>query len=267
MSDDIADILRQAESLWKASRCKEALAQYDLALSLTLDNESKQGEIFLGRGYAILNSQDPDVATDVELRRDAVNNLKSAKAISIKLGNTRAANFVQQIIDKEGKLHVHGHDHGHDGSKSSGTCCSTTQEQVEGSTEKVKERECSEHDVVARAAATRAAEMTNTESKRGDSGVWTEEADERLISLVAKLGVGKWEEMSLAIKDYGEVGNILLSVEQIKGRWNYLKPFVKHEFEHGQGMDKERKCGHSCGTCPTRVSCQLHAAIDIEDLC
>ena len=262
MNPKLNDILTQAETYWKESRCQEALSQYDLALTLTLDNESKHGEILLGRGYAILNSKDPIVVDDQKLRMEAVNNLKQAKAISIKQGNTRAADFVQTIIDQKGKLHLpsekdgHGHGHGHNGE---GCCSSSTNQNEDGSAAK----DCGTHDAVAKSVATRAS--LYAEGK--DVGIWTEDADEHLISLVAKLGViGSWEEISIALKSTGEVGEELISISVLKSRWNYLKPYVKEEFENGNGEEKARKCGHSCGTCPTRVTCKLHEAVDIEDI-
>jgi hypothetical protein len=243
----------------------EALQQYDKALDLASSNESKQGEILLGRGYSILNSRDEKVLEDTRLRLEAVQNLEHAKAISVKNGNERAAAFVQQIIDKEGKLHVHDHDHDGEG------CCSSKQD---GTGE--RGGECSSHDVVARTAALRAAAAGESVAKDGTDQVdgirtgttmnatnWTKDLDERLISIIAKLGVGRWEEVSYALQEEEKMES-LLSVNELQGRWAYLKPFVKHEFE--QGVDKKRKCGHTCGTCPTRPSCQLHEAVDIEDL-
>ena len=259
---DLTQCLQLAERLWKESKMIEALQQYDKALDLASSNESKQGEILLGRGYSILNSRDEKVLADTQLRLEAVRNLERAKAISVKHGNERAANFVQQIIDKEGKLHVH--DHVHDDVEGNSGCCSSKQD----GTGEAASGECSSHDVVARTAASRAAAeatTTTTTTTTTTDVLWTEDLDERLISIIAKLGVGRWEEVSYALQEEESMES-LLSVNELKVRWTYLKPFVKHEFEHGEGMDKKRKCGHTCGTCPTRPSCELHAAVDIEDL-
>jgi hypothetical protein len=276
--------LSNAETYWKESRTQEALEQYDLALQLTSTNESKTGEILLGRGYAILNSSDPTVVQDQALQRQGLHNLETAKEISVKLGNDRAALFVQQIIDQKGKLHVHDTA----GGKKSGGCC---KEESKANENEGDEHHCSSHDAVAKTSAAAAAAAAaaalvdmgtdmaaglppqpsspdNAGGVGGDGGGgrWTSAMDERLISLVAKLGVKRWEEVSMALKELEEGVAVLFSVQQLEQRWAYLKPFVKYELEHGDGMDKERSCGHTCNTCPTRSTCELHDAVDIEDL-
>jgi hypothetical protein len=54
------------------------------------------------------------------------------------------------------------------------------------------------------------------------------------------------------------------TAKEVEMRWLLLAPSVKVEMED---RDKERACGHSCGTCPTKPTCQLHDAVglDMED--
>ena len=55
-----------------------------------------------------------------------------------------------------------------------------------------------------------------------------------------------------------------LTATMVEHRWALLTPTLKEEFAD---QEKERACGHSCGSCPTRPACQLHDALetDIED--
>ena len=257
--------LRQAEILWKESKTAEALDEYNYALQLTVNNETKYGEILLGKGYAILNSTDSTIVNNKALQLEGIQNLEKAKEISIKLGNDRAAAFVQKIIDQKGKLHVHDTDSGSGNGSGSGSgdgCCKQGDNQPEDNTT------CFAHDDVGKnaAAAAAAAVVSATMTANKSNNQWSEDMDERLISLVAKLGVHQWEEVSIAMKELEEEVESHLSVQVLQERWAVLKPFVKHELEHGDGMNKKRKCGHSCNTCPTRSTCELHAAVDIEDL-
>ena len=82
---DLTQCLQLAERLWKESKMIEALQQYDKALDLASSNESKQGEILLGRGYSILNSRDEKVLADTQLRLEAVRNLEDACFLEPKL--------------------------------------------------------------------------------------------------------------------------------------------------------------------------------------
>jgi hypothetical protein len=54
------------------------------------------------------------------------------------------------------------------------------------------------------------------------------------------------------------------TAKEVEMRWLLLAPSVKVEMED---RDKERACGHSCGTCPTKPTCKLHDAVglDMED--
>ena len=58
-----------------------------------------------------------------------------------------------------------------------------------------------------------------------------------------------------------------LTAVAVEQRWALLIPTLKEEFAD---QEKERSCGHSCGSCPTRPACQLHDALettdDIEDM-
>lgn len=49
---------------------------------------------------------------------------------------------------------------------------------------------------------------------------------------------------------------------QLRQWWADIAPTVKAEL----ATDTTRACGHTCGTCPTRSTCGLHDALDIEDL-
>ena len=114
------------------------------------------------------------------------------------------------------------------------------------------------------------------------------DADETLVALVANQGPRDWEAMvepllaamasssseqtgeerrEAAAGGTGESVATSLSADDISARWEHLRPLLREEFATGGGMDKERKCGHTCGTCPTRKTCHLHGAIeDIEDV-
>ena len=59
-------------------------------------------------------------------------------------------------------------------------------------------------------------------------------------------------------------GQPRLTAGDVVKMWNSIKPVVRNELLHD--ADKERACGHTCHTCPTRKTCHLHAAVDIEDM-
>ena len=66
-----------------------------------------------------------------------------------------------------------------------------------------------------------------------------------------------------------QAGHTPPSPTSLERRWREdLGPRVAARLED----DPEMKCGHTCGTCPTKATCQLHDALDagavrdIEDL-
>ena len=138
--------------------------------------------------------------------------------------------FIKMLLEQNGKLHP---------DKGDGGCC--------------KEKEgCNEHDDVAKAVAT------------GGDG-WSKEEESLLVQLVARDGLGRWEAKAAELSSKHRADGGSLSGEEVELRWNEMAPRVKEELME---IERQRECGHSCGTCPTRHDCSLHEAvgIDIEDL-
>ena len=89
-----------------------------------------------------------------------------------------------------------------------------------------------------------------------------------LQQLVADHGVGDWNAKAkiLSSEDTG-IHSQLLDAQGVRGSevakmWFRIKPIVKIQLK----SDDTRACGHTCGTCPTRSTCHLHDAVDIEDM-
>lgn len=91
-----------------------------------------------------------------------------------------------------------------------------------------------------------------------------------LVQLVAESGPGNWEEKSTTIVERlytlpsvpEEMLRNCRSAEYIEARWNAIAPIVRIRLE----AEVQMPCGHTCGTCPTRNTCHLHEALDIEDI-
>ena len=84
------------------------------------------------------------------------------------------------------------------------------------------------------------------------------ESDSKLVSAVADHGDQAWDQIAQ------EHFQGLATGVQLKQRWNAIAPSVKDKVGDGSNS---MSCGHSCNSCPTRSSCQLHDALgDIEDM-
>ena len=286
--------LSAAEALWQKGNTRGALREYDAALALAREHgdEAKEGEIQLGKGFAILNTHPAASAAattkssgaeegpplDPELCALAVASLEAARDLAAKAGNAQAVAFVQQLLDSNGKLHHKAH-----GECEHHRVCS-------GEDEGGTVHQCSDHNEIARRTAVRAARSSAAGTAMDDDGrntVWTADADEILIAVVAKDGPRDWQlkaaelggalAVAAAAAETEDDANDdednlrrqslpLFNADEVATRWEYLRPLVREEFARGEGFLKPRKCGHTCGTCPTRSTCHLHDAVDIEDL-
>jgi len=107
------------------------------------------------------------------------------------------------------------------------------------------------HDEVAHAVGT---------SSSSSSDMWTPKPTEMLVQLVAVDGLGDWQHKAEQLRSrFDELAK--LDGEMVHARWDEVRPRVKHELTQ---QDLKRACGHTCGTCPTKSSCHLHEAVDIE---
>jgi hypothetical protein len=87
-------------------------------------------------------------------------------------------------------------------------------------------------------------------------------SEQALLALVARDGSGKWEGK---LKEMQAAGNAEegATAQSLKEDWRRIAPIIKKVTDE----DAQMSCGHSCSTCPTRDSCQVHTALkDIEDL-
>mmetsp|Transcript_6516 Transcript_6516/g.11988 ORF Transcript_6516/g.11988 Transcript_6516/m.11988 type:complete len:269 (+) Transcript_6516:209-1015(+) len=85
-------------------------------------------------------------------------------------------------------------------------------------------------------------------------------SDQTIIEALSKFGKSKnWsgiqEYCAKINKEYFQHK----SPKELEARWNEIRPLVEKQMK----TDGQMACGHSCSTCPTRQTCELH---DIEDL-
>lgn len=113
---------------------------------------------------------------------------------------------------------------------------------------------------------------------KGESGFWNQARIERLVKLIADHDVGDWSAKAKILNNmdvhihtdtHTDVNPHAARGKGVHGgevakMWLRIKPIVKKQLT--QDSLAERACGHSCGTCPTRPTCHLHAAVDIEDM-
>lgn len=229
----------------------------------------------MGKGFALLGLSKSGglagVVSKDESRlhlRAGIECMRRAKALAEESGEVEQAAFAQQMIDRaqEG-----GIDAAQEAVMSSMSTCSTDTE----------EAHCS-HAVVARSAA----------ATEPDPEGWLPSEEEVLVALVARDGVGDWQSkadelLTRRIQDTMSVKHVMnttgtmveakvalspteletrparFTVESLSRKWASLAPRVREEL---QEQDRTRACGHSCGTCPTRSSCHLHEAVDMEDM-
>eukprot|EP00040_Diaphanoeca_grandis_P004413 m.28609 g.28609 ORF g.28609 m.28609 type:complete len:264 (+) comp15944_c0_seq1:91-882(+) len=250
-SQSIEDTLAQAESFWTSGERTKAITFYDAALELASNQglSDKVGQIQLGKGFALLQLED---ATSRDMALDC---LQKAKTVASESGNVAQQNFIQMIIEKNGKFET-------------GSNCKDV-------------APCD--DVSILSEKLHKAALANDTSD--DS--WTSAMTSELIQLVARDGSQDWNKLATEFKklckdesnpantgsdttaenDKGhqsiETPTDHVTAAYLKQRWETLKPTLQAEFSD---QDKERACGHSCGSCPTRSTCQLHDALDIEDM-
>ncbi len=273
----VPSLLARAESLWKSQDIAGAIREYDAALAIVTcaggphASEAMEGQILLGKGYAILNA----TTSSPEMRESAIRCLERARDIASASNRPQAVAFVQQLLDRGGKIHEKTH----------GTSCEHHHGHGEGCAHGAEVEPCTDHDDIGKRVAAAASAR-----EEGSTSLWTSSADEALVALVASQGPRDWESMlepilaamatpaaesaeneeetqESAVKMVADPAAVSLTISDISSRWEYLRPLLREEFATGGGMDKERKCGHTCGTCPTRKTCHLHGAIDdIEDM-
>lgn len=86
------------------------------------------------------------------------------------------------------------------------------------------------------------------------------EVERELVMLVSREGAGNWPSKAEQMR---KAGMEEVTAEMLRTLWKQLAPLLKTSIEG----DEKMACGHSCSTCPTRESCQVHDAVkDIEDL-
>lgn len=99
-------------------------------------------------------------------------------------------------------------------------------------------------------------------------GFLTEDPEiQALIDIVAKEGAGQWNKKALTLHNIlkaKDEKNLIKSAKYWRSKWELLAPELKQKLATNPDMP----CGHTCQTCPTKASCQLHDALelDIEDL-
>lgn len=257
----IPGLLQRAASKWASGDRTESINLYDEASALARDagDSAKEAEIELGKGFALLQLKDPD---SMALAQTC---LEKTKAIATASGNEAQVKFVQMIIDTNGMIETE-----HPGG------CSD-----EGS----KPKPCDGGDDLV-------AKLATVLALHADPGSpWSAQLDAALVKFVAEHGATDWAAATAALNhELARVDSELCGVDgagagagggqpltavavepltavAVEQRWALLIPTLKEEFAD---QEKERSCGHSCGSCPTRPACQLHDALettdDIEDM-
>lgn len=207
-------------------------------------------EIELGRGFALLQLDEKDgrrATANARLERVA----KHADAA----GQTTQANFVRSVIASNGVMELDSTA----GSASTG-CSSAIQECGDEARARLAE-------LVVTAPAGSEELVKYDQSDAGESESWSATAESELIVAVAELGISDLVSLSGRLEtklppDHPNRPGDGVGVDSIRTAWKRLVPRLRKELE----SDEERACGHSCGSCPTRSTCELHAAVDIEDL-
>mmetsp|Transcript_51887 Transcript_51887/g.82533 ORF Transcript_51887/g.82533 Transcript_51887/m.82533 type:complete len:368 (+) Transcript_51887:46-1149(+) len=84
--------------------------------------------------------------------------------------------------------------------------------------------------------------------------------ERQLVVLVSRDGAGDWLRKAEQMREKG-MSDVTASL--LEDAWERLMPVLKKSISE----DAKMACGHSCSTCPTRETCQVHDAVkDIEDL-
>ncbi|CAE7655026.1 unnamed protein product [Symbiodinium pilosum] len=87
----------------------------------------------------------------------------------------------------------------------------------------------------------------------------SEPLERELVRLVSRDGKGNWAAKAAELSSSFPAS----TAESLEALWHALAPKIKKVVDGDQPM----ACGHSCSTCPTKHTCQVHDAIkDIEDL-
>lgn len=80
-----------------------------------------------------------------------------------------------------------------------------------------------------------------------------------LVEIISQDGAGDWREKAAKLAERGHMDDGKpMKPGEVETAWERLAPLVKDKLE----TQPEMPCGHSCNTCPTRHSCQLHEAVD-----
>jgi hypothetical protein len=84
--------------------------------------------------------------------------------------------------------------------------------------------------------------------------------ERELVKLVSRDGAadGDWE---LKAAELHRLRFEVSSGEELRNMWLSLAPQIKEFMKN----DQEQACGHSCSTCPTRSTCQVHTVLESLD--
>ena len=83
------------------------------------------------------------------------------------------------------------------------------------------------------------------------------DVEQAVIKHVSLHGAKEWDVLS---------DKLSISSDELHARWIEIAPAVQQHLS----SNPEMPCGHTCGTCPTRDTCQLHGEldelVDLEDM-
>ena len=82
-----------------------------------------------------------------------------------------------------------------------------------------------------------------------------------LVELVAKTGLGSWEDKRMALAERIGPKAWALTAVQLEAKWAEIAPTVEAKLREQPTMP----CGNTCGTCPTKHTCHLEGIFDMED--
>jgi hypothetical protein len=86
------------------------------------------------------------------------------------------------------------------------------------------------------------------------------EVEKELVMMVSRDGAGDWSSKAEQMQKAGMKD---VTAYKLMMLWKQLAPVLKKSIS----SDEQMACGHSCSTCPSRETCQVHDAVkDIEDL-
>lgn len=82
--------------------------------------------------------------------------------------------------------------------------------------------------------------------------------ERELVMIISRDGAGDWCAKAEKMRDQGMAE---VTASMLENLWRNLAPVLKESID----VDAQMACGHSCSSCPTRESCQVHDAVkDID---